>query len=376
MGIFGPDVAEWEALKNALHLDRYETTTPFKAGMTFRQMRSALGVPGSAAPSFAHWLYGVVDGIETIVLTYDVGSGSSAVTYTAAIARVDPPLFLGLGIRREGLFEQWFGTDDIVLNEPEIDRALHIMGDAARVRVLLSPSNPESRPLVEHLVRLACDELQVTDSYVLVGRTGVVTTPAVVHGFAENARLVARELVARRARLPATPQEAAVIAEWERFADANGFQLDVPRMKLAGAVGGARVEVALETQGTVLSTIVAVRFPREVRLAFAAYRTDTPSIFQGLFSQDIKIGDRAFDDAFVVTGQPEQAIRELLSRPKLLEVLKEIGSHTSELQMNHRGLYARLGPLGSEPQLRHLVDRVRTASDALFDEAVRIGPYR
>src|SRR5207244_11305194 len=99
----------------------YAPSAGFALGASFRQLKRRLGVPAPETPSFQHWLYGQRRGLEVLVLSYETGGGSSTTTWTGAIARVDPPLFLGLSVNGHGVFDGIFGTPDIKVGHPYAD---------------------------------------------------------------------------------------------------------------------------------------------------------------------------------------------------------------------------------------------------------------
>lgn len=186
----------------------------------------------------------------------------------------------------------------------------------------------------------------------------------------------AETFAARRQTVVPTPRERAQMAEWQGFADTSGFAFDGSRMKLTGVAGGSTIVVALETEPGCVRTSVWARFPSSVGLGFAVRRTKLPSFLQGIFQQDIQIGHSRFDDLFLVSGAPEDRVRELLRRPSIAEILVDLGSTTSEVQMHDEGLFFRLeGAFPGAEQVATLVERGRIASVALFGQANE-RPYR
>ena len=173
-----------------------------------------------------------------------------------------------------------------------------------------------------------------------------------------------------------SPAERAQQKEWQAFADANRWKFDAARMKLEGERAGTAMEVALETDGQEIHTAVTARFPGEVHVAFTARPTRTPGFLQGIFGQDIKVGDPEFDLLYNVTGVPADAVRAALARPRLLAVLKELGNRTMDVQLNHRQLFFRHpGPCSLAAEIEWLVHMSCTASHELFAEVRGIRPF-
>jgi hypothetical protein len=371
--------AKWAALAHALDLNPYAPSATYSYGASFRQMKRTLGVPAAPPPSFQHHLYGVRHGVEIMVLTYDVGSGSSQTTYTAVLARIDPPLFLGLALRPRSGLERLFGSVDFPLGDADADQALHVRAFDTRPALLLSPADPQGRALLQHLVAQARSDWlpAIADSVVTLERAGTYTDPREIAQVADWAIALARGLAGRRRAVPHQPHEAKMNDEWHRFADGAGFGFDPERMKLQGKAGDSAAEIALETDGQHVRTSVSMTFPRAVGVAMFVQRTTLPGFLQGLFSQDIRVGDPAFDQMYKVTGQPVEAVRDALARPALLAVLKQLGGVTTSVQMNHRELYFRVdGCLATQAHLAETVALGRTATAALFGEVSALGPYR
>lgn len=376
--LFGSGVEKWAELAAALQLAPFEPTIAFAHGTSFRQMKRALGVPARGEPKFSHWLYGARDGVELIVLTFDVGSGSSQTTHTGVVARIDPPLLLGFGARTHYALDGLFGTEDVKLGYPAIDARIHLTAfDPSRAIAMLSPRDPAGWALLQRTLRAMSLDVSVSDSVVMVHRSGTLTEPGPVEALVEEATTLAREYATRRRALPDTPAEEQIRREWRAFADAHALAFDAPRMKLDGTMEGSAIEMAIETEGQLARTTVTVRFPASVPVAFTARRTSVPGFLQGLFQRDIKVGQPRFDEMFAVTGYPEERVRELLAKPELLNVLMDIGARTTEVQLNHAQLHFSLpGATTTAAQLHELANVARVATAFLFGSVAGLAPYR
>ncbi len=341
-------------------------------------MKRALGIPASPPPTFEYWLYGLRNGTEIIVLSYD--DVLRETTFTGVVARIDPPLLLGLGVRPHRFLEKLFGARDIRIGVPTADNVLHIEGFDERPATLLSPLDGVGRALLRDTVELARVEgleMKISDSLVLLSRALVGMDASTIATMADQAVHLASAYAARRRAVPSTPSELAIADEWQRFAERESFAFDPLGMKLEGDVAGSRMEIALETDGQLVRTTVAVRFPRAVDVAFLVSHTDAPAFLRDLFRQNIRVGDPVFDEQYKVTGRPEHAVREALARPAILEVLKELGARTKSVQMNHEQLYFRVaGVAATASQLSKIAKLGRTTSAALFREVEKMGPYR
>jgi len=376
MGLF--DAEDWAFLGKELGLERCLATAGYAQGMGFRQLRRTFGGPAPAKPSYAHRLYGRWRGTEVVVLCYDVGSGSTQTTYTGVVARVDPPLFLGLELKAKSFLHGLFGADGISLGAPVLDKALLVEGfTPGAIRAFFSPTEPRNSALLDGILRAASTGLVITDSTVDLSTQGTVTDPRRIGAWLDQAVWIARALSVRRAEVPPTRPELAQQGEWLRFADAAGFAFSPERMKLTGTAAGSAIEVALESEPARVCTSVSVRFPTPVGFGFAVRRTNLPSFLQGIFSQDIRVGHARFDDLYVVTGNPEHRVRELLGRAPVPHILAELGEVSREVQMHHEGLFFRLeGAFPTGDAVGALIERGRLATTALFGEVSALGPYR
>jgi hypothetical protein len=96
------------------------------------------------------------------------------------------------------------------------------------------------------------------------------------------------------------------------FAAASGKQ----RPYLAGAIGELPVEVHIQSDFVHYATTVITVTPANGNDAVVGVHPSPHGLLGYLRSwigQDIQVGDQGFDDAFLITGKPENAARELLS---------------------------------------------------------------
>lgn len=380
MGLFD-SAADWRRLGQAFGLRSFQPSAGYAPGVSFLQLKRSLGLPADhEAPSFDHWHYGVHRGVEVIILTYSVGSGSSSTTYTGVMAQIDPPLFLGLDISKRPTL-MLFGPPKLTTGNPYVDDELIVGGfDMARVLAFLGP-----RDVAMHdaIVRIATNNMHITDSIVNFATEGYELDIERTRWQLDTVMFLAEALAARRRTLAPTPHEIAHRREWQRFAESftpsgsSPFSFDPERMTLSGVHAGAIMKIALETERQEIRTSVTVRFPREVHVAFTVRRTAWPGFLQGIFGQDIKCGDRAFDEMFVVTGCPEPLVRQALGRPELLRTMVLLGGLTTEVQLNHQRLFFRVAsPTASADVLASICETGRITCAALFGEVSTIGPYR
>ncbi len=369
------DPSEWRTLGNALGLAPYQATAGYSRAGTFRHMKRALGLPAAAhPPSFNDWLYGRWRDVEVLLGIYCVGSGRNRSWYTAVSARIDPPLFLGLGVYDKPFLEL-FHDPPFLTGIPLLDQNLRISAfDTRRALRFLNPNAPEMSDFWQRVIA-NIDSLSITDSIVTFTSRGRVVDLS-IRPQLDLVTYLASFLGQRRAQLGWTEAEAAQQAEWQRFADENRLSFDKQRMMLIGDYKGAHTKIALETAGKHIGSSINVRFPQPVNVSFSIRRTRL-GFLSGLFEQDITIGDPLFDDQYQVTGYPEQHVRHVLAKPVLLQTLKNLGSATTDVQLNSRELYFRLSdPLMTTTSLASVCETGHIACASFFGEVQGIGPYR
>lgn len=378
MGFFGPDAPEWHALAHRLGLTPWQRTASYDHGASFKQVKRSLGVPAQAqSASFTDYLHGTFNGAEVVVLSYDVGSGSSQTTYTGFLARIDPPLLMGLGARKRGFAEKLFGKPTIFLGPAPLDEIQMTAFDEARARAFFATYQPTGAAALDAIVRLLGYELSVSDSVVAVSEAGTLVDPARVGWYLQMATDAAHRLARRGREMPRSPAERAQQAEWAEFARSRNLAFDPERMQITGRVADCAMEIALETEGQQVRTSITARFPSLVPVAFTVHRMDSTGFLLRLFSQDIQVGHAEVDQNYLIHGHPEPYVRDLLRKPELLDLLVRLGRITRELQLNQGGLFYRVS--GSSPrvdQLGYHVDALRVASEAFFGAARQLGPYR
>ncbi len=377
MGLFFQDANEWAALARALGLTPHEPSAGFGSTASFRHLKRSLGPVAGPPPRFQHWLRGRRAGRRVMVVFHIEGSGSHQTSWTSTVSEIDPPLFVGASIGHEGLFSTFFNGEDLQLGLPPVDAILRLGAlDPVYFRKLLL-----TRAGSPALLSTACSMVQngftVTDSTVVCSTSGYVTSPAQIAAQLDQAGWLASELEARKRAMGPTPAEERVAGEWRAYADSRGLKFDAARIHMHGAVNDAEIEVALETNAGVIQTAIGVRFPRPVGLRLHLKKAGTFAFLTRLFSQDIDTGDRWFDDAFIIQGHPEPAVRAVFQSQTLRATLLNIAGSASELSMTEQGVFW-LWPaatIGSE-QLDTHVRAALGATDALFGRVEPHGPYR
>lgn len=238
---------------------------------------------------------------------------------TEVHAILSPPLRLGLRARSRKATDG-YGVADL---DPRLgaDPEQHFHLEAAdrehARRVLAGPVMGE---ILRDAGAGAGGNLVLTDTEVSADLAmSWVVEPGLLGPALARVGRIAEALLAQRAALPA-PWESGLHAGWAAVAARWSLAFDPRGPSLSGDVRGLFVEVVpRSSEPGQLLTEVRVSFARPlgVRLVLTRERSGLLGRLGGLIQkfngpQDIRVGDPAFDDAFVIQGEPEHAVRALL----------------------------------------------------------------
>jgi len=357
----------WNAGAASLGLTLMEPIATFERGASFSRLKRAMGGPALPPPRFQQWMYGKRNGVEVIVLMHHVTDGIESTSWTHAIARIDPPLFAGMQIgRRMSAYVPPIG-------EPRFDAMCHL---TALAPACVAPIFRDDA-LHDALGRLFGWHAEVTDgtvdAYAIHGQGG---PPPDLSARIDVAVDVAKKLAALRARASPLPGEEQRIASWRAFADTARLDLDRDRMVLTGDVGGARVRIGIEGEPTGLQTVLVADFPQPLGIGLVLTRQSSLQALAELFAPtDIRVGDKVFDDLFLIRGNPER-VRWTFARNEVRHALVELCAASREVRMDDARLVVRWPmPVDDAPHLEGIVHRVRTIATALFPTPGK-APYR
>jgi len=122
---------------------------------------------------------GSVDGLQAKVVAYAKKSGSTSARFTLYTVQF-PPLGIGLHLMKQagvGQLLKVFGTQDLVIGDPEFDKAFIVQAtDVAAARELLTPG----RTMVLNRLLATNPDLTVLDDRIMIDRRGRVRDPALI----------------------------------------------------------------------------------------------------------------------------------------------------------------------------------------------------
>ncbi len=297
--------------------------------------------------------------------------------YTEFYALLDPSLLMGLRIDELGALSQaaskLFGIKDIELGYPAFDERFKIKGvDADHVRRLVSG------PVGTEMLRAAGvhPSLWISDIYVTTEYSGYERDLGKARVALETVGRLAEVLLAQRAREIA-PWEPPMRAAWQAVSAGWRLRFDAPRARMEGEAHGLPIRAGISFENGRFVTSARFTLPRPPPCEISLAPQDGDGFFSKLFrGQDIKVGDPAFDAAFVVKGEPEEVVRAVLT-PVARQRLLAARSRAGAVQLDKGALTLSVPDLLISPD--HLDDLLKhgfEAAEALSPGSSGASPYR
>lgn len=346
----------WAETAAALGLGLYLPVGAFDMRATFKTMKRCLGAP-APRPSAWAWMFGKRGKTEVLVGT-QVRDDSQFVT--SAVARIDPPLFLGIEAWRQphGMFEgrSWAP-----------DRVAQLFARTPTAMTALANVPGASTAVI-------------TDSTVILNFPHVAADAGALGDALDTAVNAAGSLAEARKGLPKSEGERTQEATWQAFASENSLAFDAERLELSGVVAASKARIALEGEPFCAMTTVNVEFPGRLNLGLSITRQRVPGfVGQLLGVMDLPTGDPYFDEAFVVRGNPATSVQQMLwQSPPLRQTILELGLASRAFEIGDAHLFAQyVTPMATALELRGLCDRIAALTSALFPGVSQpAGPYR
>lgn len=261
------------------------------------------------------WFHGRVRGAEVVIAPYGVFQPP----WTAAIVRIDPPLFLGLLAQRDASPRGWGATSF----EP------------ARGAALLEHA-PNHGSLQHALATSLARGMSITDSTVVMGLTDGAD-PSVVTRMLEFGAWVAAGLLQRRQALAPTESERALDATWQSFADDHGLTFDRARRHVHGAIDGQRISLSLGSSTSATFTEVAVGWPNDLGFAAHAAKSPETTSYQVLPQRPLSFGVPTSALPFVLLGDDAAVAGGFLARAPVQAALVALAEGTNEITFHGSG---------------------------------------
>jgi len=344
----------------------------------FQQAAAALGMSLDSDHMMSGWWQREV----AIKLTHATEkSGDNRVKVTYADASIDPPLLLGLKITKRSAVFGGLG-DALALGDFEIGDK---MFDAEARVYAPDPEyisqflhGPLTGPLTQAF-RL-WSGLQLTDERLRIRIRGHESEPETLRSMLSQVGSLAAALIHHKAGSPLPTWHQRVEQTWGSFAKERRLHFDVLRSRLRGHLARdveawvqfrkpARTPELLETHLRVeipAAAIVGLQLKPE---------TGTQTFFKLFGAQDVKTGDEAFDDAFVIKAADEEAAKYCLQE-RAREKLLEIRARADAIELDEAGLHImvrRVVTYGIDEMIDHAVGAAMSIRRESPEQA---GPYR
>ncbi len=286
-------------------------------------------------------------------------------------ARFDPKLRMGLSVAANSAlsrFVQWLSSNnDIEVGHPPFDAAFRVAArepSAARSLIAGEVATELLRARARHSI------VTVNDDEVCVTERGWVVLPGVVASAFEVVGRSATAIMASRRGL-VLPWEVSLRAAWERSLPAAGLAFDPLRVDARGVIDGMFVTVEVDG-GETLATVVTVTAPAPFATGLCLFRQEEGTVARWFRGQDIIVGVPAFDDAFVVKGEDEQEVRDVLSGEAAERLVRL--ARDGRVTVENNVLTVRFAQLETE-RADALVEAVVAAASAMAKRAATSG-YR
>lgn len=347
----------WAETAAALGLGLHLPASAFDMRATFKTMKRCLGAQ-APRPSAWSWMFGKRGTNEVLVATQVRDPDAQFVT--SAVARIDPPLFLGVEAWRQphGMFEgrSWAP-----------DRMAHLLARAKAALTALANVPGTSTAVI-------------SDSTVIVNFPRIAADARQLGYALDTAVNAATSLAEARKGLPKSDGERTQEATWQAFASESSLTFDPERLELSGVVAASKVRIALEGEPFCAMTTVSVEFPTRLNVGLSITRQRMPGfVGQLLGVMDLPTGDPYFDEAFVVRGSAAHAVQQMLwQNPPLRQTILELGLASRAFEIGDAHLFAQyVTPMATAVELRGLCDRIAALVGALFPGVSQpAGPYR
>ncbi len=322
-----------------------------RAAATYREVASALGLDVDTRGVSLH---GVLDGRTLWVGEVMVGHGPDRRTEVQGVIGLRRALGLGLEVRRRRSRR----AAGIALADPELDRRLvAVAAWPDGVGELLAAG--ALAPLRALVAR--CPDVSLTDDAIRVRLGRPLDRPAELAALVAALEELAEALERARLAVPTPPALQGWIEPWTEVA--NQFDLGVvPTLPaLRGRLGDHLIEVTPEWASDGYRVRACAWFDPDEPTGLRIEPQRAPDGYQHV-GQDIQVGDRAFDGAFVVKGFDPEEVRARLG-PDARAALLDLAARGAVTVDDHRLCVSGASP--DPVALGALLACVRRAADAI-----------
>ena len=368
-----------------------------------RPFRRGLGAPGGD-PNLSV-AYGTHRGHEVLLGFTRDRPGASAVNIDpigeliGALARGDvvghycmirvaPSLLLGLVVHEHRSESGHPSLPRAPTGQPAFDARFDVYALAPPCVPALFARTGDGNDVVD-VTLAACDagaSVRIEDTFVTIGLLRPLEDARSLAWALNIGIHIAERLTAARPAVPPPPWEPSIAAALQSLATARSLQLDRARLAATGSAPGVTTEVSLTTtiagasRDPAYGIEVAARYP-PLGVRLSVYPERAVPGFARIFLRDVKVGDAAFDAAFMVDAEKDAPVAQWLGpevRARLLTMAAQAACVV--VDDDHVGLH--LVPVVQDPAaLAYAYDDVVAVASGVA-RACRggappeVGPYR
>ena len=291
---------------------------------------------------------------------------------TQVIAEVDPSLLLCFKVRpgddsRRRVEEPWFDANYVI----------HTYDDLVFARLAESARHGALATFRDD----AGAAFHATDSLTCVSIRSRIDSPSSLALLLDRASGLAAAIGAELVELHDRSWHHDTRAVWRSVAEGRRLGFDAERFAIDGTLFAADVHLALEAEHDNVATALELRLPEGTSFGFQlTAQQDVGLLGRLLTSQDVRVGDREFDDAFAVRSADPEATRAKLRDRSVSHAFFEIFADSARFRMGERTLFARwLKPLHRADQIDAVLGHASTIARAfspIVGRAPELGPYR
>ena len=181
----------------------------------------------------------------------------------------------------------------------------------------------------------------------------------------ERTARLAEGLVHARVGIPPSAVERTVERAFEPVARRFGGHLDRLNLALRMEDEAGKLSIFVEhVRGSTWQTVFELRLERTLARGVQIADTDASSLWSRFIGPDIRIGDDAFDRAFVVRGEREEAVRAALTR-ELRSALLALRGRVEGLAVDDGKVSGRIsGVVGEARVLEEVVNAMLAVGEA------------
>jgi hypothetical protein len=262
-------------------------------------------------------------------------SSDSTEYFTYCLTEFSHPFRLLLKISSpKGIISKVFGTA-----QSNFERTFNVECYDANVlqRLLLSdfPSNKTQNLMGDlMLANQSIQTINITDKKVYTETSGQTGDENTLRQMLEITTYLANRFKMARENFPLADWEKSLLENWQSLSNEANLQFDSKNMQIRGNYHNFPLFIALETEKGIWQTEIKLKFPQSLMIGLKIMPEN--SIHKALTwvgLQDIEVGIREFDDAFIVKGKNIQMAKHKL-QPDVCRQLIELRRRVSEIAVN------------------------------------------